>query len=51
LKTANAPDVLKTLDAQGVQPMTNSPAEFSHYVADTLERYRKVVKAEGLKFE
>jgi tripartite-type tricarboxylate transporter receptor subunit TctC len=51
VETAKAPDVLKALDAQGVQPMTNSPAELAAYIADTLERYRKVVKEEGLKFE
>ena len=27
------------------------PAEFARYIADTLERYRKVVAAENLKFE
>ena len=45
------PDVLKGLAAQGVEPATNSPSEFARYIADTLERYRKVVKEEGLKFE
>jgi tripartite-type tricarboxylate transporter receptor subunit TctC len=45
------PDVLKGLAAQGVAPMINSPAEFAAYIADTLERYRKVVKDENLKFE
>ncbi len=44
-------DVLKGLAAQGVEPATNSPAEFTTYIADTLARYRKVVAAENLKFE
>jgi tripartite-type tricarboxylate transporter receptor subunit TctC len=44
-------DVLKGLAAQGVEPATNSPAEFATYIADTLARYRKVVAAENLKFE
>jgi tripartite-type tricarboxylate transporter receptor subunit TctC len=47
----NDPGVLKALAAQGVEPATNSPAEFAKYIADTLARYRKVVKEEGLKFE
>jgi tripartite-type tricarboxylate transporter receptor subunit TctC len=44
-------NVLKGLAAQGVEPATNSPAEFATYIADTLARYRKVVAAENLKFE
>ena len=44
-------DVLKGLAAQGVEPATNSPAEFATYIADTLARYRKVVASENLKFE
>jgi tripartite-type tricarboxylate transporter receptor subunit TctC len=44
-------DVLKGLAAQGVEPATNSPAEFATYIEDTLARYRKVVAAENLKFE
>ncbi len=43
--------MLKGLAAQGVEPVTNSPAEFAKYIADTLARYRAVVKAENLKFE
>ena len=49
--TTKDADVLKGLAAQGVEPVTNTPAEFARYVADTLERYRAVVKAENLKFE
>ncbi|HZO44907.1 MAG TPA: tripartite tricarboxylate transporter substrate binding protein [Xanthobacteraceae bacterium] len=44
-------DVLKGLAAQGVEPATNSPAEFATYIANTLARYRTVVAAENLKFE
>ncbi len=51
LQSAKDPDVLKGLAAQGVQPATNSPAEFARYIADTLARYRKVVAAENLKFQ
>jgi tripartite-type tricarboxylate transporter receptor subunit TctC len=51
IQTTKDPDVLKGLDGQGVEPATNSPAEFARYIEDTLERYRKVVAAENLKFE
>ena len=51
IETTKDADVLKGLAAQGVEPATNSPAEFARYIADTLERYRKVVAAENLKFE
>jgi tripartite-type tricarboxylate transporter receptor subunit TctC len=49
--TSKDPDVLQGLAAQGVEPVNNSPAEFATYIAETLERYRKVVAAENLKFE
>ena len=51
IETTKDADVLKGLAAQGVEPVTNSPAEFARYIADTLDRYRKVVAAENLKFE
>lgn len=51
VETSKDPDVLKGLAAQGVEPLNNTPPEFARYVADTLERYRAVVKAENLKFE
>jgi tripartite-type tricarboxylate transporter receptor subunit TctC len=51
VETSKDPGVLKGLAAQGVEPLNNSPAEFATYIADTLARYRAVVKAENLKFE
>jgi tripartite-type tricarboxylate transporter receptor subunit TctC len=51
IETTKDADVLKGLTGQGVEPATNSPAEFARYIADTLDRYRKVVAAENLKFE
>ena len=48
IATSKETDVLKGLAAQGVEPATNSPAEFAAYIADTLARYRKVVKEENL---
>jgi tripartite-type tricarboxylate transporter receptor subunit TctC len=49
--TSKDPDVVKGLAAQGVEPVTNSPKEFAAYIADTLARFRKVVKEEGLTFK
>jgi len=51
VETTKDTDVLKGLAAQGVEPATNTPQEFARYIADTLERYRAVVKAENLTFE
>jgi tripartite-type tricarboxylate transporter receptor subunit TctC len=51
VETTKDSEVLKGLATQGVEPATNTPAEFTRYIADTLERYRKVVAAENLKFE
>jgi tripartite-type tricarboxylate transporter receptor subunit TctC len=51
VETTKDADVLKGLAAQGVEPLTNTPAEFAAYIADTLARYRKVVKAEGIEFK
>jgi tripartite-type tricarboxylate transporter receptor subunit TctC len=51
VETSKDPDVLQGLAAQGVEPANNSPAEFATYIAESLERYRKVVAAENLQFE
>jgi tripartite-type tricarboxylate transporter receptor subunit TctC len=51
VETTKDADVLKGLATQGVEPATNTPQEFARYIADTLERYRAVVKAENLTFE
>jgi tripartite-type tricarboxylate transporter receptor subunit TctC len=51
VETTKDADVRKGLAAQGVEPATSAPAEFSRFIVDTLARYRKVVVAENLKFE
>ena len=51
VETTKDAEVLKGLATQGVEPATNTPQEFARYIADTLERYRAVVKAENLTFE
>jgi tripartite-type tricarboxylate transporter receptor subunit TctC len=48
---SQAPEVIKGLEAQGVEPATNSPQDFATYVVDTLARFRKVAKDENLQFE
>jgi tripartite-type tricarboxylate transporter receptor subunit TctC len=49
--TGKSPEVIQGLDAQGVEPAASSPEAFAKFIADTLERYRKVAKEENLKFE
>jgi tripartite-type tricarboxylate transporter receptor subunit TctC len=46
-----SPEVIQGLGAQGVEPAASSPEEFARFIADTLDRYRKVAKEENLKFE
>jgi len=46
-----SPEVIQGLEAQGVEPASDSPEEFATFIADTLARYRKVAKEENLKFE
>ena len=48
---AKSPEVTQALEAQGVEPASNSPEIFAKFIVDTLERYRKVAKEENLKFE
>ena len=48
---AQTPDVIQSLQAQGVEPASNTPGEFATFIADTLDRYRKVAEKDNLKFE
>ena len=43
------PDVRQKLQAQGGDPVGNSPAQFAAYIAAELAKWSKVIKAAGLK--
>ncbi|MEY4598326.1 MAG: hypothetical protein RLZZ445_1123 [Pseudomonadota bacterium] len=44
-------DIKQKLESQGVDPVTNTPAEFSAYLKSETEKWGKVVKATGAKAE
>ncbi|MFO0521061.1 MAG: Bug family tripartite tricarboxylate transporter substrate binding protein [bacterium] len=45
------PAVIKRLDAMGVEPLGNTPAEFSRVLADSITLYAEVVRVSGAKAE
>jgi tripartite-type tricarboxylate transporter receptor subunit TctC len=44
-------DIKQKLESQGVDPIVNTPAEFSTYMKSETEKWGKVVKATGAKAE
>jgi tripartite-type tricarboxylate transporter receptor subunit TctC len=46
-----APDTRETLDKNGAEPLTSTPAELSAMMKDGVGKYAKVVKAAGVKPE
>ena len=44
-------DIKQRLESQGVDPIVNTPAEFTAYVKSETEKWGKVVKATGAKAE
>jgi tripartite-type tricarboxylate transporter receptor subunit TctC len=51
VEASKTPEVLKGLALQGVQPATDTPEEFAKFIADMLQRFRKVATQEHLQFE
>jgi len=45
------PDVARALRAQGIEPKSNSPAEFAAFIKEQLDVHRKLADEAGLKFE
>jgi tripartite-type tricarboxylate transporter receptor subunit TctC len=44
-------DIREKLLVQGLEPVGNTPAEFSSIIASELTKWRKVVAAAGMKAE
>jgi tripartite-type tricarboxylate transporter receptor subunit TctC len=49
VKTLAHPDVKQKLQAQGGDPVGNTPAQFGAYIASEIAKWSKVVKAAGVK--
>jgi tripartite-type tricarboxylate transporter receptor subunit TctC len=45
------PDVRERLLSQGIEPVSNTPEEFTAYVRSEMAKWAKVVKASGAKAE
>jgi tripartite-type tricarboxylate transporter receptor subunit TctC len=45
------PGVTQQMIDQGAEPMTNTPTEFSAFIASEIERFGKVVRSAGIKGE
>jgi tripartite-type tricarboxylate transporter receptor subunit TctC len=50
-KAAKAPDVLSRLSPDGAQPVGSTPDELRQFIALDIARWRKVVKAAGIRLE
>ncbi|MDH5535150.1 MAG: tripartite tricarboxylate transporter substrate binding protein [Betaproteobacteria bacterium] len=49
--TAKSPDIVKKLDAQGVEAATLPPAEFAKLMRDETDKWQDVIKRAGIKGE
>ena len=45
----HAPDLQERLAATGTEPLTGTPEQFAHYIAQEIAKWEKVVRAAGLK--
>ena len=51
VKSLNSPELKERLLAQGMEPVGNSPGEFSRLLREELPKWAKVVKISGAKLE
>jgi tripartite-type tricarboxylate transporter receptor subunit TctC len=51
VQAVHDPGVTKQIADQGAEPVTNTPAEFSAFIASEIERIGKVVRSAGIKGE
>jgi tripartite-type tricarboxylate transporter receptor subunit TctC len=49
VKVVSRPDVRKTWNEQGAEPLNMNPAEFEKYLNDDIAKWAKVVKASGAR--
>jgi len=49
VKVLAIPDMRAAFEAQGAEPVGNSPAEFAAYIAAELKRYAKIVRDSGMR--
>lgn len=48
-KAVAAPDVIKTLNEQGMEPLATPPAEWAKYLKSELDVYAKIIKDSNIK--
>ena len=51
VKAVASPDFRDTLAAQGQEPMSSTPEAFRAFIQSELEKWTRVVRAAGLRFE
>ena len=49
VKAMRLQDLRDRLGSQGAEPVTSTPEQFSGYVKDELAKWKRVVKASGMK--
>jgi tripartite-type tricarboxylate transporter receptor subunit TctC len=49
VKILNAPELKARLGAQGIELVTNPPAEFARFVRDDNAKWGKIIKEAGIK--
>jgi len=51
VRTAKMPDIISALEADGSEVVGSTPLQFSQLIANEVDRWRKVVRDAGIKFE
>jgi tripartite-type tricarboxylate transporter receptor subunit TctC len=51
LKVMKMPDMRELIERQGADPVTNTPAEFAHFIGEEWNRYMQAIKVADIKIE